>query len=68
MRVVKSISKTKRHNIHDRCSSCNKKSYWSELEAERMRDYLISKGEATYLRVYKCPERMGFHLTSSYRY
>lgn len=62
----------KRQNVEvnlslDYCSCCNKKSYWSESEAERVKQYLLDRNEASYLRVYKCPERMGYHLTSKYR-
>jgi len=52
-----------RHTPSEHCNVCSKQAYASEDTAER-RAALLEQERGVWLRVYACPYRNGWHLTS----
>jgi len=55
-----------RYTPSEHCDFCSKQAYESEITAER-RAELLELERGVWLRVYACPHRNGWHLTSRRR-
>lgn len=66
MRLVK--RRVNSSNNFNYCNFCQKNSYLSSIEANGVIEYLKNKKNIYHLRVYRCPEEHGYHLTSKQDY